>query len=295
MQRRVRVVLGTSVMIAELHLFGSVCASGVPADHESRSDLPHRIRPYATLVEGPDGVLYGTTYWGGPGVYRINKDGSGFRGIASIAQPYGEVVFGPDGGFMALQSSTRFLDSIGTAPISDHSTAPGGTRWRRRPACLPALGCSNSAFYGNEPWRHGRQRSRLQGQPRWFRLRPSYTEFLGSGSDDGADERSGLAWGSDGALYGVTLAEVSRGRRRAQRRRTIFRIGRDGGGYSVLYRFLGAALVTSSSPHARMLEGSDGSTVRNYPFGGIVFTDTIHGRVATVENLRSRKMVVATR
>ena len=62
------------------------------------------------IVEGSDGVLYGTTYWGGSNsssagsVFKLNKDGSGFRVLHDFAGyqpngaiPAGKLVEGRDG------------------------------------------------------------------------------------------------------------------------------------------------------------------------------------------------------
>src|SRR5260370_29445562 len=80
-------------------------------------------RPLAGVVEGSDGVLYGTTYYGGSNnggtVFKLNKDASGYRvllqfGAAGDGQlPWAGVVEGSDG---ALYGATQYggSDDLGT-------------------------------------------------------------------------------------------------------------------------------------------------------------------------------------
>jgi uncharacterized repeat protein (TIGR03803 family) len=65
--------------------------------------------PTSPPIEGPDGALYGTTYFGGPedtgSIYRINKDGSGltflytFAGSNCPTYPYSALKILSDGAF----------------------------------------------------------------------------------------------------------------------------------------------------------------------------------------------------
>lgn len=55
--------------------------------HSFGDPLGDAAQPHGRLIEGTDGVLYGTTYAGGRGngtVYRVNKDGTGFAVLRSF-------------------------------------------------------------------------------------------------------------------------------------------------------------------------------------------------------------------
>ena len=64
--------------------------------------------PYAGLIQGPDGTLYGTTLYGGANnvgtIFQMAPDGSGFTNLHSFAgyptdgaNPYAGLIQGPDG------------------------------------------------------------------------------------------------------------------------------------------------------------------------------------------------------
>ena len=82
-----------------------------------------------------------------------------------------------------------------------------------------------------------------------YRLVHSFTGYENSG--DGA-EPSGLALGSDGALYGTTEFH---GRNNGG---TAFKLNPDGSGFAVLHNFPGAE-GDGQNPSASMVQGSDGA------------------------------------
>jgi uncharacterized repeat protein (TIGR03803 family) len=77
--------------------------------HEFTAQSSAGYSPTSPPIEGPDGALYGTTYFGGPedtgAIYRINKDGSGlsflytFLGTNCPAYPYASLKILKDGAF----------------------------------------------------------------------------------------------------------------------------------------------------------------------------------------------------
>jgi uncharacterized repeat protein (TIGR03803 family) len=77
--------------------------------HEFTAKNDAGYTPSSPPIEGADGALYGTTYFGGPedtgAIYRINKDGSGltflytFLGTNCPAYPYASLKILSDGGF----------------------------------------------------------------------------------------------------------------------------------------------------------------------------------------------------
>ena len=80
------------------------------------------------------------------------------------------------------------------------------------------------------------------------------------GGPDGKNPQAGLIEASDGALYGTTYFSDS------TNRGTIFKINKDGSGYSVLHIFTGNP--DGQQPQCRLLEGSDGMLYGTAAFGG---------------------------
>ena len=130
--------------------------------------------PWARVVEGGDGALYGTTYYGGNlnlgTVFKLNKDGSGYKvlhnfsaGRVDGAYPAAELITGSDG---ALYGTT-----------SSGGTDSGGTVYK--------ISEDGSGY---------------------LVLR----SFVDNGAD-GYGFQSGLLNGNDGALYGTTYGGGSGG------------------------------------------------------------------------------------
>jgi uncharacterized repeat protein (TIGR03803 family) len=101
-----------------LHEFGIKSAETIPRFSNADGSLP-----LSTLAEGPDGMIYGTTYYGGANgagtIFRIAKDGTGFESLYSFVPGHDPVGTGsypatglvrmPDGSMIG----TTFLGGIG--------------------------------------------------------------------------------------------------------------------------------------------------------------------------------------
>ena len=74
--------------------------------------------------------------------------------------------------------------------------------------------------------------------------------------------RAPLLEGSDGILYGTADANVGAGTG------TVFKLNRDGSGYSILYNFTGGA-ADGDSPSSALIEGTNGVLYGNTQFGGV--------------------------
>jgi uncharacterized repeat protein (TIGR03803 family) len=169
--------------------------------------------PYGGVIEGSDGILYGTAVQGGAAnlgvIFKLNKDGSGFGIVRSFQAtsgggyyPYGTLIEGSDG----VLYGTTLLGGGGNYGIVFKINRNGG----------------------------------------------SYSVLRNfQGGNDGAYPYAGVVEASDGLLYGVTASGGG-----TADRGTVFRIRRGGGDYTVLRRFSGSE--DGRQPFARLLVGSDG-------------------------------------
>ena len=175
--------------------------------------------PCGPVVEGRDGVLYGTTYgsaFGSRGsVYKLNKDGTGYALIHSFgdvdqdgSNPQAGLIFGSEGALY------------------------GTTQW--------------GGFITFSDW----------GPGTVFKLNPDGSgyqvlhRFLRD-SDDGMEPEGELLEGLDGSLYGTTS-----GGGIGSNLGTVFILNKDGGGYNILISF---QATNACSPRSRLMQGRDGA------------------------------------
>lgn len=190
--------------------------------------------PYGRLIEGSDGMLYGTTHAGGAPddssegggtIFRINKDGGGYTIIHRFArahddgsEPYAELLEGSDG---FLYGSTR----------------NGGNR------SGPPEGRGTLFRIGKDGAGH------------------TVLHRFAGGGDDGQWPETALIEGADGAMYGTTAYGGFAG---SGGRGVAFKIDKNGGAYTVLWRF---TYADGLSPSA-LLEGSEGALYGTAHYGG---------------------------
>jgi uncharacterized repeat protein (TIGR03803 family) len=183
-----------------LHVFRSVTADGA--------------NPEAGLIEGRDGGLYGTTFFGGSNdmgtVFRLSKDGNSYgvlyhfgRPASDGANPDTALLQGADG---ALYGTTFFGGTNDAGTVFKVNTNGGG--------------------YG------------------------VLRTFTKSGGD-GQNPDTALMQASNGALYGTTYSGG------ASNAGSIFTLGTNGGGYSILHSFK-SFVGDAQSPLGALLEGRDG-------------------------------------
>ena len=178
--------------------------------------------PYAGVIQGSDGNLYGTTYFGGANnlgtVFKVTTGGTetvlySFNGGSDGEHPYAGVIQGNDGNFYG---TTYQGGSAGNGAI--FKLTPGGTE-----AILHTFagGSSDGAtpeaglIQGTDGNLYG---TTLQGGTNGlgtvFMITPSGTETVlhsFAGASDGANPGANLVEGSDGNLYGSTGAGGSGG------------------------------------------------------------------------------------
>ncbi len=229
------------------------------------------------LVEGADGVLYGTTTYGGSAdqgvVFKIQKDGTGFALLHSFgatafdgSQPvaglmqgsdqalYGTTLSGGDHGFGTVFK----LNANGAGYVVLHSFYDGSDLGEinegRHPEATLLEG-SDGVLYGT-----------TRGDEFWegsvFKLNKNGTGFavlrrFGNGAN--RYSKAPLIEGSDGALYGTTYGGPGE----------VFKISMTGLNYTVLRSFSGFD-GDAAKPHGALLEGPDGILYGTTREGGSV-------------------------
>lgn len=233
------------------------------------------INPYAGVIEGTDQALYGTTYAGGSSragaVFRVNRDGTGFRVLRHFtatgddgAQPYGGVIEGSD---EALYGTTSAGGAAGQGTIFKlNKDGRGYAVVRSFPfrgdAAVPQGGlveASDGTLFGASQYGGPRDQGTV------FKLRKDGSNyavvhtFLGGA--DAAHSFGGLIRARDASFIGSTWDGGS------ANGGTIFRIQNDGSGYDILHNFEGG-LAEGLNPFAAVTQASDGAIYGTTIAGG---------------------------
>jgi uncharacterized repeat protein (TIGR03803 family) len=239
--------------------------------------------PYAGLVQGNDGYLYGTTsdiapgggYYGDGTVFKISTRGAlttlyafgslGFTGVGSPldgAIPRAALVQGSDGNFYGTTSEggpygsgygTVFKISSNGALTTLYSFTGGNDG--AYPSGL-AQG-SDGNFYGTTPGGYGTV----------FKISTHgalTTLYSFTGSSHSLDP-SGLVRGSDGNFYGTTVDGGPNGDG------TVFKISTNGA-LTTLHSFNG---TDGANPYAGLVQASDGNFYGTTSGGGTTYAGTV--------------------
>jgi uncharacterized repeat protein (TIGR03803 family) len=240
--------------------------------------------PWAGLVEGADGKLYGTARNGGlhlnGTVFRLNKNGSGYEalhhfdgGIGEGYRPEGMLIRGSDG---ALYGTTRKGGQGNIGSVYRHQPDGSGfaTLWSFSVCGGDGSETGSRLHAASDGYLYGTTLKgganeygaifKVSSDGAGYQLLHSF----GFDSEDGINPYEGLIEGSDGMLYGATRygGGVDAG--------TIFKLNKDGSGYLVIHRFTGQA-GTGSLPTAGVIEGHDGRLYGRTLNGGIADGATI--------------------
>lgn len=211
------------------------------------------------VMEGSDGVLYGTTPNGGNygdgTLFRLNKDGGGYLILHHFGNqrddrgyPQGGLIEGSDG---ALYGTTSFMvfkmDRDGGAFTMLHrfDTGPGTLQGFKGVVEGSGGTLYGTAFYGGPNFIGAVFKLNRDGT--------GYSALHNFGSDDdGRGPVGGLIRASDGAFYGATVSggSYSFG--------TLFGLSQDGSLYRILHHFSFNS-QDSQNPQAGLLEAIDGS------------------------------------
>lgn len=228
------------------------------------------------IIEGSDGVLYGTTQTGGTGsdgtLYCIGRNGSNYAvlhnfnvGIFSIdgKMPFGTIVEARDGflyGTTAFggESNRGTVFRIGRngssyVVIREFMLAADGQAPR------DLIEASDGILYGVATAGGISNRGTLFRCSRDGSLFEILHRFAGAA--DGHHPNGGLIEGTGGYLYGTTTGNTTN-------YGTIFRLRKDGSDYSVLWRF-NTAPAGGQNPKAGLTETEDGDLIGTTWRGGL--------------------------
>jgi len=282
-------------------LTGVLCAAALLAV-PVRAEMPYAVvhsfglaermgdSPTASLILGSDGVLYGTAYGGGAGscwlgcgvVFRVNRDGSGYRVLHHFGSsagdgtyPWAGVVEGSDG---MLYGTT---ESGGTADMGTlYRISPDGTGYAilhsfgdadgdgAYPESAPMEG-DDGALYGTTCGGGGPDVGTV------FTIDKDGTGYavlysFAGGESDGSCPYAALVQIEGGALFGTTSQGGAAGAG------TLFRLNPDGTGYAVLHSFAGAP-GDGRGPNTPLIAGSDGRLYGTTEQGGAGEGGTVFG------------------
>jgi uncharacterized repeat protein (TIGR03803 family) len=236
--------------------------------------------PFCGLVEGNDGTLYGTAYYGtgadgsiSGSIFKISKTGD-YEAIYRFGSPYSDgfapetdLAVAPNGmlfGTASKGGSNLFYGTVYSLNPdgSDYSVLHhfAGDPDGGLPYGAVTIG-SDHRLYGTCELRGPNGAGALfsiETNGLSFTLLHAFPAFPG----DGEAPYAGVLEASDGRLYGSTAGGG------ANDAGSLFRINKDGNAYQLLYSFPGTN-GGGRAPRARLLEGSDGALYGTTEFGGL--------------------------
>jgi uncharacterized repeat protein (TIGR03803 family) len=176
---------------------------------------PEGGSPYAGLVQGVDGILYGTTYGSGT-VFKMTTNGTfltlyTFTGGGDGSNPYAELVQGADGN---LYGTAFFGGTNGYGTVFKITTngtltplvSFGGTNGAYPQGRLVQQ-ASDGILYGTTESGGAYTNQSGSGYGTAFKLTTNgmLTTLVSFGGTNGANPQGGLVQGADGNLYGTTV------------------------------------------------------------------------------------------
>jgi uncharacterized repeat protein (TIGR03803 family) len=236
--------------------------------------------PYAALIQGADGLLYGTTYGGGATdagtVFKVDTNGGSYAVLYSFtngldgAHPSGGLLQGRDGALYGTAETgssnncgTVFrlgTDGLGYTVLHAFSNWPDGA--------LPQASLiqgTDGALYGTTD----QGGDYVVGTV--FRLQTNGTGYSVLHSfgfaTDGLSPQGALTQGSDGRLYGTTVIGGTAGDG------TIFGLDTDGNNYRQLHSFTNSP--DGANSYAALCQGNDGYLYGTTVWGGVTNGGTV--------------------
>ncbi|MGO8926165.1 MAG: choice-of-anchor tandem repeat GloVer-containing protein [Limisphaerales bacterium] len=240
-------------------------------------------KPYAGVVSGTDGALYGTTLGGGSNsagtVFKVNMDGSGYATLHTFetngvdGESPGALIQASDGALYGMTSigGTNRAGTIYTLNrdgsgyqllhVFGSVAADGGN---------PGAGLSEGSdggLYGTAFW------GGSNGLGTVFRLNKDGSSYgalyhFGQSASDGANPDTAVVQGADGALYGTTFFGGTNDAG------TVFNLNTNGGGYGVL-RMFSKSGGDGQNPDAALMQASTGALYGTTYSGGASNAGTV--------------------
>jgi len=232
--------------------------------------------PQASLIQGTDGRLYGTTFAGGNvngngTLFAVNPDGTGFTTLYRFtngndgANPTGNLIQGTDGRLYgtaqnggANGAGTVFaLNPAGTGFTTLHSFNPANVNDGSGPAAGLIQG-ADGRLYGTT------QSGGAASFGTVFAMNLAGTGFTTlysfTNGNDGAGPATNLIQGTDGRLYGTTPSGGASGFG------TVFALNSAGAGFITLYSFTNGN--DGANSQAGLIQGTDGRLYGTTQSGG---------------------------
>jgi uncharacterized repeat protein (TIGR03803 family) len=270
------------------------------ADFKVLHSFPTNANPASTLVEGPDGTLYGTNPSDGPQgygtVFRVTPGGD-FTNLFSFgytngARPSTRLIFGDDDALYGTASSggpigwygTIFrLTTNGALTTLAFFTGSNGAN----PNSLTRG--SDGNFYGTTAAGGAYTNSSVYGDGTVFRVTTNglLTSLASFSRTNGCSPYAPLVQGPDGALYGTTPygGPYTNPIPSLDSYGTVFKVTTNG----LLTPLVFFASTNGAYPHAPLVEGRDGMLYGTTESGGTadwgtVYRVTPEGMLTTLVN-----------
>ena len=234
--------------------------------------------PLAGLTQGADGNLYGTTQFGGSNftgnIFVLNTDGAltnlySFSGASDGTSPATVFVQGNDGNFYGTTTTGGLFGEGSVFRVAPDGTFTNvysftGAADGADPTPELSLG-PDGAFYGLTT------AGAAKGYGGVFHVTPAgllTNLYSFKGGTDGYSPAGGLALGTDGNFYGVTMYETIR---TFVLPGTIFRVTTNG----TLTTVYSLSVGDGANPAAGLIQGADGNFYGTTYYGGAAGNGTV--------------------